>query len=205
MPIRRSPASRSTSCLASSQTRSQIAPTVRHATRIGCATADCDVLTANHAVWCRGPARASAEALPLVKPGATALAQTATIALAPARPDNHVDVTLIADLHVLDDRALQAQQPRPYPCAAHVASAPLDSDLRTAGTLGAARRAPSPRPLRAVSPTNGNSRSARFVSLGQAGAAAAAARCRAVLARGRGGSPALCRLCLRLSSRKTAA
>jgi len=57
------------------------------------------------------------------------------------------------------------------------------------------------RPLRGLV----DSGSERFVSLGQAGAAAAAARCRAVLARGRGGSPALCRLCLRLSSRKTAA
>ena len=37
--------------LASTQTRSQIAPTVRHATRISSATADLLVLTASHAAW----------------------------------------------------------------------------------------------------------------------------------------------------------
>lgn len=50
MPIHRSQSSRSTSRRAASQTCSQIAPTVRHATRINSATALLDVLTASHAV-----------------------------------------------------------------------------------------------------------------------------------------------------------
>ena len=51
MPIRRSPASRSTSRPASAATRAQIAPTVRHAIRINSATAVFDVWTASHAAW----------------------------------------------------------------------------------------------------------------------------------------------------------
>jgi hypothetical protein len=34
-------------------------------------------------------------------------------------------LSLIANPHVLDNRPLQAQQPRPYPCSAHVVPAPL--------------------------------------------------------------------------------
>jgi hypothetical protein len=49
IPIRRSPASRSTSRSVSAQTRSQIPPTVRHAIRISAATADFEQLTASHA------------------------------------------------------------------------------------------------------------------------------------------------------------
>ena len=77
-----------------------------------------------------------------IETGTAAPADTAPIMLPPPRPGRHDDLSLIADPHVLDDRPHQAQQPRPYPCAAHVASAPLDSSPEEAGTLGAARRAP---------------------------------------------------------------
>jgi len=78
-----------------------------------------------------------------IKPRAAAPTDPATISLPPARPGRHDALCLIADPHVLDDRPLQTQQARPYPDAAHVASAPLDSSPEEAGTLGAARRAPS--------------------------------------------------------------
>ena len=78
-----------------------------------------------------------------VKARATPATLAAAITLAPRRADRDDDLVLFADLHVFDDRALQAQQPRPYPGLAHAVSASLDSSPREAGTLGAARRAPS--------------------------------------------------------------
>jgi hypothetical protein len=51
----------------------------------------------------------------------------AAITLPPGRPSRHDDLSLIADPHVLDDRPLQTQQARPYPCSAHVVSALLGS------------------------------------------------------------------------------
>jgi hypothetical protein len=86
-----------------------------------------------------------------IKPRTAAPADPAAISLPPARPGRHDDLCFIADPHVLDDRPLQTQQARPYPDAAHVASAPLDSSPQEAGTLGAARRAPLNQPL--TSPT----------------------------------------------------
>jgi hypothetical protein len=77
-----------------------------------------------------------------IKAWAASPTHTAPIALAPVRPDRHDQLSLIADLHVLDDRSLQPQQPRPYPDAAHVVPPPMDSSPEEAGTLGAARRAP---------------------------------------------------------------
>jgi hypothetical protein len=55
-----------------------------------------------------------------VKPRAAAPTDPAAIALSPDRPDHDDDLVLRADLHVLHNRLLQAQQPRPYPCSAHV-------------------------------------------------------------------------------------
>jgi len=52
-------------------------------------------------------------AVALVKARAATAALAAAISLAPGRPDRHDDLSLIADHYVLDDRALQAQQPRP--------------------------------------------------------------------------------------------
>lgn len=157
--MRRKPPSRSTLCCASAATRSQIAPTVRHAIRSSCATADFDVLTANHAVPTvahtrrvglherqrrpeiqRAPAPTT---VAKIKPRTAEPADTAAISLPPTRSGGHDDLSLNANPHVLDDRPRQAQQPRPYPCAAHVASAPLDSSREETGTLGEARRAPS--------------------------------------------------------------
>jgi hypothetical protein len=77
-----------------------------------------------------------------VIPRAASPADPATLTLAPRRPDRHDDLVLTADLHVLDDRPLDAQQPHPYPELAHVVSAPLDSSPEEAGTLGSKRRAP---------------------------------------------------------------
>jgi hypothetical protein len=51
MPIRRSPASRSTLASASAATLPMIAPTVRHPMRISCPTAVLEVCTASHATW----------------------------------------------------------------------------------------------------------------------------------------------------------
>lgn len=52
-----------------------------------------------------------------VKAGAAPPADPAAVALAPARPGRHDDLSLIADLHVLNHRSLQAQSPatRPIP------------------------------------------------------------------------------------------
>ena len=83
-----------------------------------------------------------------IEPRAPTPAHPAAVALPPPRPDSHDHLPLAAAVDVLDDHGLQPKQPGPYPCSAHAASAPLDSSLRTTGTLGAARRAPffSPSP-----------------------------------------------------------
>jgi hypothetical protein len=77
-----------------------------------------------------------------IKARAASPTHAAAITFAPVEPDRHDQLSLIADLHVLDDRPLDAQQPRPYPGAAHVVPPPRGSSRQEAGTLGAARRAP---------------------------------------------------------------
>lgn len=59
----------------------------------------------------------------------------------PRWPDGNDDLVLRADLHVLDDHALHAQRPRPYPCLAHVASRSFRFQPSRSRNLGAARRA----------------------------------------------------------------
>jgi hypothetical protein len=49
--------------------------------------------------------------------------------------------SLIAEIHLFDDRGAQPEQPRPYPPTAHVVTTSMDSSPREAGTLGAGRRA----------------------------------------------------------------
>jgi hypothetical protein len=82
-------------------------------------------------------------ALTEIEPRAAAPAHATAITLAPGRADRDDELSLTANLHVLDDRPLDTQQPRPYPDLAHAVSAPLRSSPEEAGTLGAARRAPS--------------------------------------------------------------
>lgn len=87
----------------------------------------------------RSPTPAS---VTLIEPRTAPPAHAAAISLAPDRPYRDDNLILTANLHVLDDRPLDAQQPRPYPDLAHAVSAPLGSSPEEAGTLGAARRAP---------------------------------------------------------------
>src|SRR3954467_3516140 len=82
----------------------------------------------------------------------------AAITLAPARADPHHEPVPVGE-DVLDDRPAQPKQPRPYPDAAHVDSALLDSDPEEAGTLGTERRA---HPYPHVHLPPGNSRSPRM-------------------------------------------
>ena len=84
-------------------------------------------------------------ALAQLKPRRPAPTAPAAIALPPARPRHHDDLSLVADPHILDHRPLQAQQPRPYPCAAHVVCAARSPTLNS-GTLEPQR----PRPLQAL-------------------------------------------------------
>ncbi len=58
-----------------------------------------------------------------VKPRTAPPTDPATTTLTPVRPRADDHLPLDADLHVLNDRTLQTQQPRPYPDPAHVASA----------------------------------------------------------------------------------
>ena len=81
-------------------------------------------------------------ALAEIEPRTAAPTDPTAIALMPARPDLHHHLLLIAEAHRFHDRGAQPEQPRPYPSDAHVATAPFASDLRTAGNLGARRRAP---------------------------------------------------------------
>jgi hypothetical protein len=50
-------------------------------------------------------------------------AHATTITLQPVRSHGHHDLALIAAVNVLNHHRLQAKQPGPYPCSAHVASA----------------------------------------------------------------------------------
>src|SRR5215210_4235368 len=133
MPIRRSPASRSTSRCACLATRSMMPPTLRHAIRISCATAVLDVFTASHATWSsnarvkRVSWRAHGTAATTtseIEPWAATPADAAAVTLTPIRPGHDDQLTLVTDPHVLDDGPLQAKQARPYPDAAHVVSPP---------------------------------------------------------------------------------
>ena len=63
--------------------------------------------------------------LPEIKPRRPTPADPAAITLTPARPHRDDHLPLDADLNVLDDRPLQAQQSAPYPRAAHAASSSL--------------------------------------------------------------------------------
>ncbi len=61
-------------------------------------------------------------ALAEIEPRRPSPAEPAAITLPPVRPDGNDHLPLGGDLHVLDDRPLQAQQPAPYPCTAHAAN-----------------------------------------------------------------------------------
>jgi hypothetical protein len=70
----------------------------------------------------RAPAAAT---LASVIAPAAAPAHPAAIPLPPRRADRHDHPSLVARRYVLDHRPLQAEQPGPYPDAAHVASASM--------------------------------------------------------------------------------
>jgi hypothetical protein len=93
-----------------------------------------------------------------IKPRRPSPTDPAAIPLAPARPDRrHHHLPLNAAVDVLDHRPLQTQQPRPCPCAAHVASSSSRFQPSRSRTprLGAACTPPH-----AFTSTHGNNRSA---------------------------------------------
>ena len=116
-----------------------------------------DSASTNANVVPRSSARHRRRPSPRSYPGTPTPTDTAAIPLPPDRPRGDHNLPLAADPDVLNHRPLQPKQPRPYPCPAHVASAPSDSSPQEAGTLEAERRAPPT----AAYITHGNNRSAR--------------------------------------------